>query len=102
MCACSARAPPDKEGRVEILKIHTKKKLLASDVDLNKLADMTEGYTGADLAAVANAAALVAVKEYVTTNGKEVDQESGTISISMRYLEEAVRKIRGRRGGSPG
>lgn len=68
----------------------------------DKLADMTEGYTGADLAAVANAAALAAVKEYVKTNGKEADQESGTISISMHYLEEAVQKIRGRRGGSPG
>ena len=94
--------PPDKEGRVEILKIHTKKKPQAGDVNLDKLADMTEGYTGADLAAVANAAVLVAVKEYVKTNEKEADQESGTISISMHYLEEAVRKIRGRRGGSPG
>lgn len=92
--------PLDKEGRVEILKIHTKKKPLASDVDLDELADMTEGYTGADLAAVANAAALAAVKEFVKTNGKEADQESGTISISMRYLEEAVRKIRSRRGGA--
>ena len=54
--------PPDKEGRIEILKIHTKKKPLAKDVDVAKLAELTEGYTGAELAAAANAASVAAIK----------------------------------------
>ena len=54
---------PDKEGRIQILKIHTRKKPLAKDVDMAKLADMTEGYTGAELASVANAAVIGAIKQ---------------------------------------
>ena len=42
---------PDKEAREAILRIHTKGKPLAEDVDISKLADQTEGYSGADIAA---------------------------------------------------
>src|SRR5208337_53698 len=66
--------PPDKEGRIQILKIHTRKKPLAKDVDMVKLADMTEGYTGAELASVANAAVMGAIKQYVKAHGKEADE----------------------------
>ena len=80
---------------MEILKIHTKKKPLDKDVDLNKLAEMTEGYTGADLAAMANAAAMVAIKEYVAKNGKAAEEESANVTITMRQFEQAVEKIKG-------
>ena len=65
--------PPDKEGRMEILKIHTKKKPLAKDVDIAKLAELTEGYTGAELAAAANAASIAAIKQYVKIHGKDAE-----------------------------
>ncbi|RUM46870.1 MAG: AAA family ATPase, partial [Hyperthermus sp.] len=55
--------PPDKEARLEILRIHTRKMPLAEDVDLERLAQQTEGYTGADLEAVAREAAMIAVRE---------------------------------------
>jgi len=48
--------PPDLEARKEILRIHTRKKPLAEDVDLDEIAKKTEGYTGADLEAVCNTA----------------------------------------------
>ena len=44
--------PPDKESRVQVFKIHTKKKPLAEDVKIDQLANKTEGYTGADIAAL--------------------------------------------------
>ncbi|MGB9830460.1 MAG: AAA family ATPase, partial [Fervidicoccus fontis] len=55
--------PPDKKSRLDILKIHTRKVPLASDVDLEKLADMTEGYTGADLEALVREAVMLALRE---------------------------------------
>jgi transitional endoplasmic reticulum ATPase len=49
---------PDRNGRLEILQIHTRGMPLSKDVDLSKLADMSHGYAGADLAALAKEAAM--------------------------------------------
>ncbi|MGW4319943.1 ATP-dependent zinc metalloprotease FtsH [Streptomyces sp. NPDC004684] len=55
-------APPDRGGREAILRIHTREIPLAPDVDLNRVARTTPGMTGAELANLANEAALLAVK----------------------------------------
>ncbi|MFI6036224.1 ATP-dependent zinc metalloprotease FtsH [Streptomyces sp. NPDC051315] len=55
-------SPPDRGGREAILRIHTRQIPLAPDVDLAHLARVTPGMTGADLANLANEAALFAVK----------------------------------------
>jgi transitional endoplasmic reticulum ATPase len=79
---------PDKEARKQIFHIHTKKKPLDTDVNLDKLLEMTEGMTGADIAALVNAAAMTAIKEHVR-------QKSGTkLRISMKHFETALNKIR--------
>ncbi len=54
--------PPDLKGRVEILRVHTRKIPLATDVDLDRIAASTPGMTGADLANLANEAALLAAR----------------------------------------
>ena len=54
---------PDIDGREKILNVHTKKKPLAPDVDLRKIARGTPGFSGADLANLANEAALLAAKK---------------------------------------
>jgi cell division protease FtsH len=54
--------PPDQRGRVEILRVHTRKVPLAPDVDLEQLAGSTPGMTGADLANLVNEAALLAAR----------------------------------------
>jgi len=56
---------PDKQGRHEILQIHTRGMPLAQDVDLKKLSDMTHGYTGADLASLARETAMKALRRYL-------------------------------------
>jgi cell division protease FtsH len=71
---------PDLEGRVHILKIHASKKPLASDVDLQKLAERCPGFTGADLASVVNEAALLTIRR----KGNQ---------IGMKDLEEAVVRV---------
>jgi transitional endoplasmic reticulum ATPase len=56
---------PDKQGRHEILQIHTRGMPLAHDVDLKKLAELTHGYTGADLSALARETAMKALRRYL-------------------------------------
>src|SRR5437667_1013678 len=49
---------PDRDGRLEILQIHTRDMPLAKDVDLQELAGITHGYVGADLSALSTQAAM--------------------------------------------
>jgi transitional endoplasmic reticulum ATPase len=56
---------PDKKGRYEVLQIHTRGMPLAGDVDLKKLADLSHGYTGADLAALGRETAMKALRRYL-------------------------------------
>ncbi len=70
---------PDLEGRLAILKIHSEKLILDSDVDLRKIAQGCAGLAGADLANICNEAALIAVRR-----NKE--------KISQLEFEEAIEK----------
>ena len=72
--------PPDLPGRQEIIKVHTRGKPLAKDVDVEILARRTAGFTGADLANVVNEAAILAAR-----HGKKV--------IDMIELEEATERV---------
>ena len=81
--------PPDRDARKQIFQIHTKKKPLNSDVKLDKLVEMTDGMTGAEIAAIVNTAAMTAIKEHVT-------QKSSKLKITMKDFEGAFGKIRTR------
>jgi transitional endoplasmic reticulum ATPase len=56
---------PDKNGRLEILQIHTRNMPLAQDVNLEYLAEVTHGFVGADLAALVREAAMKAIRRYL-------------------------------------
>jgi len=71
---------PDKEGRMAILRIHTKNKPLAGDVNLEQIAQETFGFSGAHLESVANEAAVFALRE-------------GAERITHKHLSEAVEKV---------
>ena len=58
---------PDKGGRIDILKVHLKGHTLAADVDPEKIAALTPGFTGADLANLVNEAALIATRRRADT-----------------------------------
>ena len=68
---------PDKGGRVAILKVHVRKIKVAGDVDLDKVAALTTGFTGADLANLINEAAIAATRR----NADEVSFDDFTIAI---------------------
>jgi cell division protease FtsH len=68
---------PDKVGRVQILKVHIKKIHLANDINLESIAALTPGFTGADLANLVNEAALLATRR----KGDEVTLDDFTQAI---------------------
>src|SRR5512137_1247028 len=70
---------PDKDGRLEILQIHTRGMPLADDVDLVQLASMTHGYVGADIAALAREAAMRALRKVLPS----IDLEAQTIPVEV-------------------
>ncbi len=80
--------PPDKKARLEILRIHTRNMPLAEDVDLEKIAEMTDGYTGADLEAVAREAAMIAVREAFRKTGEPKPTE-----VRMEHFMKALKAV---------
>ena len=88
---------PDAKGRRNIFKIHTKKKPLASDVDIAKLVELTDGFSGAEIAAVANRAAIAALKKYVGGKAQNVKD----IKISQQELTDAIDKVKPRKKEAP-
>ena len=88
--------PPDKNSRMQIIKIHTKKKPLAEDINMDDLVAHTEGYTGADIASLASAAVMLALREHVAKykDPKEADSHQQELKIHMKHFEDAMKKIR--------
>jgi transitional endoplasmic reticulum ATPase len=88
--------PPDRDSRIEIIKIHTKKKPLAEDVRVEELADHTDGYTGADIASLSSAAAMLALREHISKyqDPKEADKHVQELRVHLRHFEEAMKKVR--------
>ncbi len=70
---------PDYQGRLQILKVHARGKTLAADVDLDKVARRTPGFTGADLANLLNEAAILAARRQLT-------------EISMDEVNDAIER----------
>jgi cell division protease FtsH len=71
---------PDKKGRLEILQVHAGKVKLGSDVDMEKLAAMTPGFSGADLANLINEAALLATRR-------------GADAVAQADFNEAIERL---------
>ncbi|MFN3566627.1 MAG: ATP-dependent zinc metalloprotease FtsH [Burkholderiaceae bacterium] len=71
---------PDKNGRVQILKVHVRKVKLAPDVDLEQVAALTTGFSGADLANLVNEAALAATRR-------------GANAIELADFTQAIERI---------
>ena len=83
---------PDLESRKSILTIQTANTPLADDVDINTIAEKTEGYTGADLSAVVNEAIMDAVRELVK-NDDMTDESLNDAKVTMSSFLSAVEKL---------
>jgi transitional endoplasmic reticulum ATPase len=85
--------PPDLETRKAILHIHTRRKPLAADVDLDEIARRTDRYTGAELAAVGNEAAMLALREYATQVPDLEESAMKKVKITKAHFEAALKRI---------
>ncbi len=83
---------PDKEARKEIFRIHLRGKPLGENVDIEKLAEKTDNYTGADIEAVCNEATMLTIREYIKNGGDPENPKNA--KIEMHHLEEALKKIK--------
>jgi len=94
---------PDRAARLQILQIHTRGKPLKEDVDLGKIADLTEGFSGADLAAVVNTAVSLVLQEFVNKykTPEEVQKHVDEAAVSFRHFEEAIKKVKASKEGKP-
>ncbi|MDD5651008.1 MAG: CDC48 family AAA ATPase [Candidatus Nanoarchaeia archaeon] len=76
-------SPPNKEARLQIFKIHTNKMPLAKEVDLNMLAELTEGYVGSDIEGICKEAGLSTLRENILAT-----------EVPMEMFERAIEKIK--------
>src|SRR5918998_258484 len=95
---------PDKAARQKILEIHSKDKPIGPDVDFIKVAELTEGFSGADTSSVANTAVSLVLHEYLAKypTPEEAAKHASEAHVMMRHFEEAVRQIKTQREGKPG
>jgi len=85
---------PDEEARREILRIHTRDAPLADDVDLDEIAERTEGYTGSDLEALARTATMNAMRGFIeSVEPDEIDASVGNVRVTMEEFEQALKKV---------
>lgn len=85
---------PDRKGRLEILRIHTRGMPLAHDVDLARVADMSHGFVGADLEALAKEAAMSCVRDilpYVNFQAEDIPYERvASLEVCMKHFMNAL------------
>lgn len=93
---------PDKDSRRQILEITAKSIPAVADkneldyVNLDKIAEMTDGMSGADVAAIANTAVSIVIHEYLDKRPTKEELEKATTvaKVTMRHFEEAVKKVK--------
>jgi transitional endoplasmic reticulum ATPase len=95
---------PDRNTRERILEIHIKGKPVSNDIDLGRIADLTDGFSGADMSAVANTAISVVLQEYLAKydTPEEAAKHTSEALVSMKQFEEAIKKIKTQREMKPG
>jgi transitional endoplasmic reticulum ATPase len=74
---------PEEQGRLNVLKIHTKNMPLAKNVDINEIAKETIGYTGADIEALVREAAMLSLRESIDAK-----------QVTKKHFDEALKKIK--------
>ena len=92
---------PDKESRRSILEINCEDIPIADPngpdkIDYEKLSEMTDGLSGADVASIANTAVSLVVHEHLDNapDPKAVEEKAAKAKVTMKHFEEAVKKVR--------
>lgn len=88
--------PPDKESREMIFNIHAKDKPLADDVNIHDLAEVTDGYVGADIESICREASMLALREIITPGigREEAMEKASTIKVTMEQFRKAIKRVK--------
>ncbi|MDG6956893.1 MAG: CDC48 family AAA ATPase [Nitrososphaerota archaeon] len=94
---------PDKPARREILKIHTKGVPISKDVDLDRIVEMTEGFSGADMASLTNTAVSIVLQGFISKYPKPDDARKHVDEavVTIDHFADAIKKVRQSREGKP-
>lgn len=86
--------PPDRDSRIQIIKIHTKNIPMVEDINIEHLADITENYTGADIASFISTAVMVAIRQHIFKYEDPVEAEKHVkeLKVNMQQIEDAMKK----------
>lgn len=88
--------PPDVKEREIIFNIHTRGKPLAPEIDIKELAQMTQGYVGADIEAICHEAAIIALRDWIKPgmDRETVKKEVSKVRIEKEHFEKAFNMVR--------
>ena len=95
---------PDLSPRLKILEIYAKEKPITTDVNLHRIAELTDGFSGADMSAVSNTAISLVLHEYLQkySTPEEATKHASEAHVTMKHFEDAVKKIKTQREMKPG
>ena len=94
---------PDRNARRQILEIHTRGKQIVAGMELDRLAELTDGLSGADITTVVNTAVSLVLQEFISAYPKPEDAKKHVSEaiVNMKHFEDAIRKVRSSRDGKP-
>jgi transitional endoplasmic reticulum ATPase len=94
---------PDRITRERILQIHVKGKPISNDIDMNRIVEATEGFSGADVSSVVNTAVSLVLHDYIQRypSAEEAFKHASEALVTIRHLEDAVKKVRRQREMKP-
>ena len=95
---------PDISTRLKILEIYAKEKPITSDVNLHRIAEITDGFSGADMSAVANTAISLVLHEYLQkySTPEEATKHASEAHVTMKHFEDAIKKIKSQKENRSG
>ncbi|MBA3751110.1 MAG: AAA family ATPase, partial [Nitrosopumilus sp.] len=95
---------PDKNTRKKIIEIHSSDKPISKDIDFEKIAELTEGFSGADVSSVVNTAVSLVLHEYLKKYNTPEDaaNHASEAHVTMKHFEDAIRKIKGQKENRSG
>ncbi len=89
---------PDYQARRAIFAVHTRGKPLTADVDLDKMAEATDGLVGADIEFVCRMAGMLSIREFVASHPSADGDGAGQLRVAGRHFEQALQEaLRSRR-----
>jgi len=95
---------PDKTTRKKILEIHSSDKPISKDINLEKIAELTDGFSGADMSSVVNTAISLVLHEYLQkySTPEEATKHASEAHVTMKHFEDAIKKIKSQKENRAG